>query len=172
MTDLAVRVCAHCGREFATHKKKVICCSSSCGASRNRARQRTGSECEKQCVICGVSFVTRVRNQICCSWQCSRVNTKNIRQSGRFIILERDSFQCIYCGASAHRDGATLQIDHIYPESQGGASTAANLVTACNDCNGQKQGRILQPQMMAEILAVVERRNQDRGIAPQLIVRA
>lgn len=172
MTELATKTCAHCGSEFTTHKKGVICCSSSCGAARNRARQRTGIECEKMCVICGLPFVTKVRNQICCSWQCSRVNAKNIRQSGRFIILERDNFQCIYCGASPRHDGASLQVDHVYPESQGGDSTAANLVTACEDCNGQKQGRILQPQVQTEILATVERRNRERGIAPQLVVRA
>lgn len=68
-------------------------------------------------------------------------------------IYARDSFDCVYCrGVFPIRlDGKGLTLDHVVPRSQGGKSTAANLVTACISCNcgrkqralfGREQGRV------------------------------
>lgn len=55
----------------------------------------------------------------------------------RYEVMRRDNYACRYCGATAE-SGATLVIDHVVPESLGGASEPGNLATACRDCNSGK----------------------------------
>lgn len=62
-----------------------------------------------------------------------------LSKSLRFEILTRDGYRCRYCGASAQT--ATLHIDHVLPKAKGGRDDAANLVTACSDCNHGKTDR-------------------------------
>lgn len=52
-------------------------------------------------------------------------------------IVRRDGYRCRYCGGRA----ATMHVDHIVPVSQGGSTTAGNLVAACPRCNLRKGGR-------------------------------
>ncbi|PJI85664.1 HNH endonuclease [Luteimicrobium subarcticum] len=64
----------------------------------------------------------------------------DVRSAGSEIasrqqILERDRRTCAYCG----QRGAT--VDHILPQSRGGANTWTNLVTACAPCNNLKADR-------------------------------
>jgi 5-methylcytosine-specific restriction endonuclease McrA len=54
----------------------------------------------------------------------------------RFEILRRDGHTCRYCGQSA--PDVRLTVDHVVPESLGGADDPANLVTACTSCNAGK----------------------------------
>ena len=54
----------------------------------------------------------------------------------RRIVLERDAYACQECGA--HRD---LTLDHVVPESRGGAADVANLRTLCRSCNSRKGAR-------------------------------
>jgi hypothetical protein len=51
----------------------------------------------------------------------------------RFEIFKRDSWRCIYCGATPN-DGP-LHVDHVKPVAAGGTNDPANLVTACGACN-------------------------------------
>lgn len=51
----------------------------------------------------------------------------------RFVILKRDGFRCVYCGA--HGPGVVLHIDHATSLHDGGSNHHSNLVTACSDCN-------------------------------------
>jgi 5-methylcytosine-specific restriction endonuclease McrA len=54
-------------------------------------------------------------------------------------LLRRDRHTCAYCG-----DGfgaADLQVEHIVPDSRGGAYSWMNLVAACGPCNGRKADR-------------------------------
>lgn len=51
----------------------------------------------------------------------------------RRFILDRDGWQCVYCGATDE-----LQIDHIVPFSRGGACSVANSQTLCGPCNRAK----------------------------------
>lgn len=51
----------------------------------------------------------------------------------RFEILRRDGYRCRYCGSTDD-----LVVDHVLPESLGGLTEAANLVTACQPCNAGK----------------------------------
>jgi hypothetical protein len=48
-------------------------------------------------------------------------------------VMERDRYRCQHCGT--HRD---LSIDHIHPESLGGATTPTNLQVLCMPCNLKK----------------------------------
>lgn len=53
-------------------------------------------------------------------------------------ILKRDGYRCRYCGSL---DGP-FEIDHVYPESKGGETTVANLVTSCKSCNQSKMTKV------------------------------
>ena len=58
-------------------------------------------------------------------------------------IKARDSHRCIYCGATADSSGAHLHLDHIIPQSKGGADTSDNLVVACRSCNTTRKAMSL-----------------------------
>lgn len=58
----------------------------------------------------------------------------------RAALLARDSWQCVYCGAT-WRSG--LSLDHIDPLSGGGSDVPANLAVACSNCNMAKGRRPL-----------------------------
>ena len=52
-------------------------------------------------------------------------------KASRYDILRRDGWTCAYCGAFANT------VDHILPESRGGAWSWGNLVAACVSCADQ-----------------------------------
>ena len=54
----------------------------------------------------------------------------------RFEILRRDGHTCRYCGAQA--PDVKLEVDHVIPDTLGGATESSNLVTACFACNRGK----------------------------------
>lgn len=87
----------------------------------------------------------------------------------RFAILKRDNFKCVYCGRSSIEHGVTLHVDHIIPVAKGGKDIASNLITACDTCNRQKSASRLKSSNERRILAVVERRNLDKGIDPDKV---
>ena len=64
----------------------------------------------------------------------------------RFEVFKRDAFTCQYCGRKA--PDVVLQVDHIYPQSKGGASDILNLVTSCAECNNGKSDRELSDQQV------------------------
>lgn len=51
----------------------------------------------------------------------------------RSKVYERDAYQCQNCGIREK-----LTIDHIHPESKGGATELQNLQTLCMPCNLRK----------------------------------
>jgi hypothetical protein len=53
----------------------------------------------------------------------------------RLMVLERDEWQCQYCGAIANA------VDHIIARSRGGKNGWENLVAACKPCNSRKGNR-------------------------------
>lgn len=61
------------------------------------------------------------------------VRKAHIPSDLRWEVWERDDFTCQHCGSRRH-----LSIDHIVPESKGGATTRANLQTLCMPCNRKK----------------------------------
>jgi rubredoxin len=70
-------------------------------------------------------------------WDPPQPKRKPIKPSLRFEILKRDGYRCQMCGVTA-KDGATLEIDHIYPISKGGTNDPSNLQVLCRDCNAGK----------------------------------
>lgn len=57
----------------------------------------------------------------------------------RFLVMKRDSFKCVMCGASpAFNPETVLHIDHIIPWSKGGETIYDNLQTLCSKCNQGK----------------------------------
>jgi len=54
-------------------------------------------------------------------------------------ILERDDFECQYCGLSLSIKTATL--DHVHPRAGGGKTTFENTVASCHPCNNKKGDR-------------------------------
>lgn len=63
---------------------------------------------------------------------------KSIPDNLRKMVFERDGYICRYCGNETQRPHA----DHVYPESRGGETTLANLVTACPGCNFKKKATV------------------------------
>lgn len=56
-------------------------------------------------------------------------------------LFGRDKHTCAYCGREfkAHK----LSRDHVIPRSRGGLDTWMNVVTACKDCNCDKDDQML-----------------------------
>ena len=50
-------------------------------------------------------------------------------------VLARDGHRCAYCGRPAST------VDHVLPQSRGGATTWQNAVAACAPCNHRKANR-------------------------------
>ncbi len=84
---------------------------------------------------------------------------RGTNQSGRTIprplrrfVLERDRYQCVFCGikSSSERESsegkrtAILSVDHLLPHSKGGVTEERNLVCSCRKCNMEKSGRTLE----------------------------
>lgn len=61
----------------------------------------------------------------------------------RFSVLMRDGFRCRYCGRTASEPEVVLHVDHVVPLSAGGATSEANLLTACAECNLGKSTRAI-----------------------------
>ena len=49
------------------------------------------------------------------------------------LVFERDEYRCKHCGTHLK-----LTVDHIHPESKGGALDMENLQTLCASCNSKK----------------------------------
>lgn len=62
----------------------------------------------------------------------------------RFDVLNRDGFQCRYCGRGLSQ-GVFLEVDHVVPRAAGGLDELTNLVTACWDCNRGKSAKRINP---------------------------
>jgi len=67
-----------------------------------------------------------------------RLPRRQVRFS-RFNIYTRDRNTCQYCGCQFRR--SELNLDHVVPRSQGGASRWENVVCSCHVCNRRKGGR-------------------------------
>jgi hypothetical protein len=64
-------------------------------------------------------------------------NSRHIPHDVKTAVWQRDSGQCIQCGASDY-----LEFDHIIPHSKGGANTVNNVQLLCRRCNLAKGDRI------------------------------
>lgn len=53
----------------------------------------------------------------------------------RIRVLQRDNYQCQYCGLDA------TEVDHVIPRTAGGGHEMDNLLACCKKCNGLKGAR-------------------------------
>ncbi|MGD0766730.1 MAG: HNH endonuclease [Tepidisphaeraceae bacterium] len=68
--------------------------------------------------------------------QRRRATRRNPNWRMRYLVLSRDGFRCVLCGASpATAHGVKLHVDHITPWSKGGETILSNLRTCCEQCN-------------------------------------
>ena len=66
-----------------------------------------------------------------------------------YSLLERDNYQCMYCGHFFKRRELTR--DHILPKSRGGIDDWMNVVAACRRCNQFKGDKLLENTEMSLI---------------------
>ncbi len=62
-------------------------------------------------------------------------------------ILERDHYQCQYCGldgTASFENSLVMTVDFVHPRAQKGKKDPANLVTACRPCNLIKGHRVFR----------------------------
>ena len=62
------------------------------------------------------------------------------RKISRRALFARDSWTCVYCGATDVR----LTLDHVVPRSRGGAHVWENCVASCTKCNHRKADRLIE----------------------------
>ena len=85
-------------------------------------------------------LVIRLRGRVSTLRQRSLALSRN-------AILARDGYTCQYCGLPL--PAARLTIDHVLPQSRGGAWAWTNLVAACPVCNAAKANRTPEEAGMA-----------------------
>ena len=61
----------------------------------------------------------------------------------RWLVFERDSFACQYCGARGG-ENSPLQVDHRISIANGGTDELDNLVTSCLKCNSGKGAKSIE----------------------------
>ena len=74
-----------------------------------------------------------------CVEKTGHKTTRDVNLRLRFLVMKRDAFKCVMCGASPALNPETiLHIDHIIPWSKGGETIYDNLQTLCSKCNQGK----------------------------------
>jgi len=117
------------------------------------------------CPVCDKQFERKSFRHKFCSDDCRTFfYSMDKYKTGRFLILERDAFRCIYCGRSSFEDCATLAVDHIVPKSKNGKDTAGNLACVCVQCNSEKRDRELSADVIDELLRQIAKRNKQHQI--------
>ncbi len=56
----------------------------------------------------------------------------------RFLVCNRASSRCEYCGLHEDDDAYTFYVEHIIPKKHGGGEELDNLAFACHQCNLHK----------------------------------
>lgn len=64
--------------------------------------------------------------------------SENLRQQ----LLEADGRRCSYCQTTEANSGQPMVVDHIVPQSRGGATEFENLCYSCRRCNEFKGASI------------------------------
>jgi hypothetical protein len=94
------------------------------------------------------------------------MNTRKAISKGlRFYIFSRDNFTCRYCGRQS--DVVPLHVDHVTPVCRGGTNDEENLITACQDCNLGKSGKLpsYAAPSEADRLRMAQERNEQAAAA-------
>lgn len=148
-----LKSCPNCLNSFKTFYKNKKYCSAECRAECKQIKYINAYKKKKfpkrKCKVCNREFWPRVAGHKFCSLVCRNQNYRNqnpVLHSKLLFwrILNRDNFQCQYCGRTPTKDGIKLHIDHIKPQADGGKTEMNNLVTSCELCNLLKSARPLR----------------------------
>jgi len=152
------RVCLRCDKFLPL---ECFCDDSSvCNACDRTCTLRHSRTIE--CAHCGREFEVCNHARIYCSDDCQYQAARVEQSRGRFLIFERDDFQCFYCGKTSYSDRTELHVDHIIPVARGGEDIAINLVTACQRCNLEKSA--MEIRNLDPLIREVRRRNIEADI--------
>jgi 5-methylcytosine-specific restriction endonuclease McrA len=163
VTTHAVVQCPYCETLFKQQQVHQRFCSQSCTRSYHRDKQRKNNLSRVACDECGAEFMQRNKVQRFCTRECGAANLAK----SAFLIFERDSFSCFWCGKSSFEDRAELHLEHVFPLVAGGSDRAENLVTSCRECNLGKGSRILSKPLIERVLREVRRRNAQSNLLDQ-----
>lgn len=190
--------CPECGTEFTynhTSQPNRRFCKTECGTlytnrqyyrrkiPQNKYTQLDSGEIKdvyktKKCPVCEKDFTynhTSTPDKIHCSKECIKQKHRNkyAEEIGRnrFVIFERDSFKCIYCGKTTEEYETELTVDHIIAQANGGQDIAENLITSCKSCNSAKQDFPMSDESTEFICNVVKKRNEERNLKGFLKIR-
>jgi 5-methylcytosine-specific restriction endonuclease McrA len=173
--DFGSQRCGYCGEFFVRSAPNQRYCSKECSIlfHQNEHKQRyipkTDEDKTKSCKICGTTFIQKAANQQYCCKDCADVASLLHYAKGKYVIFERDSFQCFYCGKSSYGDRSVLHVDHVLPQILGGLDVAGNLVTACEECNLSKHDNPLHNP--TPIFEEINKRNNTRSIPEDLLIK-
>ena len=88
--------------------------------------------------------------------------SQHIPDDLRQLVINRAQNRCEYCGLSQSGQAATFHIDHVFPVSAGGQTTADNLALACVGCSLHKAVRsTLSDPMTDELVPIFNPRQED-----------
>lgn len=130
---LQTRECECCHTIFEPKRKGQRFCSVKCVNFKLP---------DAECAYCGSRFHPRTttKNKFC-SLECYHASMAsnyprsrlNFSAREKNIILKRDNYQCVICGATDN-----LEIDHIIAVCNGGKRSIANGQTLCVSCHDKK----------------------------------
>ncbi|HEY2081528.1 MAG TPA: HNH endonuclease signature motif containing protein [Verrucomicrobiae bacterium] len=82
----------------------------------------------------------------------------------RQAVIDRAHHSCEYCRISQLAQEATFHVDHIAPQTAGGATVLENLALACVTCSLRKAARenVIDPETGAVVPIFHPRRDQWR----------
>jgi hypothetical protein len=70
------------------------------------------------------------------------MSSSYVPQELRDRVREVARFRCGYCRSAEAIVGAPMELDHLIPQSLGGATAEENLWLACSLCNDHKSDRV------------------------------
>ena len=188
--------CLNCKEKFIVSRKtgRIYYCSNDCKETKKKEKKRILRIKNKEnyrkkndlplednfvtavCPICKQDFTfnqTRQPNKKYCSDDCRKVNQHTLSKvnDNRFIIFQRDTFKCIYCGKTTKDYDIVLTVDHIIPQNKGGKHIASNLISSCLSCNSSKQDKQLSSESFSFVKGTIEERNKAQGIDPNFVIK-
>ena len=174
------RECDQCSKKFIPSSKNQKRCSRECADIANKAYFVKKPDLDpKNCTFCDKEFIPKTENNVFCSKDCRTSHYKYVKappsqleyKRRKWLIFERDSFQCIYCGKSSIEDSVELHVDHVQPQSKGGKDVCSNLVTACSECNVSKGSKLLKTVDKDRILKEIKKRNLKNNVNPNFVIK-
>ena len=114
---------------YSTYKNRFHGWINACNKFLGWQKNKTGKEIEK-------TPVTKLEQK---NTNTTHLKNRHIPLKVRLMVLKRDNFKCVLCGASPSSEpSVTLHADHKIPYSEGGDNNLDNIQTLCNKCNWGK----------------------------------